>query len=71
MQTKELHIILPDDIGSLLDQIAEKERVSPEDLALDALRLYLSMAAADLAGEFAAWDRLSDEALAAFESSLR
>lgn len=71
MQTKELHIKLPDDIGSLLDQIAEKERVSPENLALDALRLFLSMASSDLAEEFAAWDRLSDEALAAFESGLR
>jgi predicted transcriptional regulator len=71
MQTKELHIRLPDDIGSLLDQIAEKERVSPEDLALDALRVFLSMAASDLTEEFAAWDRLSDEALAAFESGLR
>ncbi|MBI3392686.1 MAG: hypothetical protein HY039_05800 [Nitrospirae bacterium] len=71
MQTKELHLKLPDDVGSLLDQIAEKTKASPEDLALDALRLFLSMAASDLAEEFGAWDRLSDEALATFESGLR
>lgn len=71
MKTKELHIALPDDVGSMLDQIAEKERVSPEELALGAIRLFLSMSASGLTEELAAWDRLSDEALAEFESGLR
>jgi predicted transcriptional regulator len=71
MKTKTLHLKLPEDVGDQLDHLAEERKTSPEDLALDALRLYLTMAASDLAEELAAWDKLSDEALSTFESEMR
>lgn len=71
MKTKALHLELPEEMGDQLGRLAEQKQTSPEVLALEALRLYLSLEASDLAEEIAAWDKLSDEALSAFESELR
>jgi hypothetical protein len=71
VKAQELHLKLPEDVQELLGQLAKQKKASPEDLVLEALRLYLSMAASELAEELAAWDQLSDEALLAFESKLR
>ncbi len=70
METREITLTLPEDVYQELQAAAKATQRRTEAIVVDALRAYLPPLPPDLAEEFAAWDKLSDEALLEFEQRL-
>ena len=65
-----LTITVPDEIVQSVDEIARASGTAREKLLIDALRVQFAPVPDDLAGEFAMWDRASDEDFAKFIGEL-
>jgi len=64
-----LELILPKNIGSQLEKVAQIKKKSKEKIALFAISSYLEVFS-EMENEFKFWDMLSDEALSNFEKEM-
>ena len=65
-----LQVVISPAIKARIERIAKVKKVKPQRIVLEALTYYLPLVDQDFDGEFAEWDRLSDEALVEFEKGL-